>query len=206
MKSFVVELASGIFGGLEKISLFWVIRQMFPATRISHAFVDWWVLANLVLSIAVTALYSGLGLRWGEGIATLAYIYAGLRIWEVVIYQINSLLFRGYGDKSREDILRSVLLMLVNYIELIFWFALFYGSFEWAFEMGRVSFDSFFTAVHFSIVTMTGLGTTSIFPIKNVAYTLTAIEVGIGMFLALAILARFFALLISPKNEGEAGK
>ena len=47
MPSFIVEFWSSIFGVLAKVSVFTLVRKLFP-TAITARFVDCWVLSHLV--------------------------------------------------------------------------------------------------------------------------------------------------------------
>nr|AXV45744.1 hypothetical protein TRI3_00006 [uncultured organism] len=63
MPSFIVEFWSSIFGILAKVSVFTLVRKLFPSA-ITARFVDFWVLSHLVLSMVavVVAVYSPSGL------------------------------------------------------------------------------------------------------------------------------------------------
>ena len=223
MKSFIVELWSKIFNVLEKISLFWVIRWVVrknsPATSKicrfieSYGFVELWVLGHLLLSIVLLSICS----------ATGAVIYGGLRVFEVLTYLINVLLFAEYRHKKKEyeerkkgeiytspyalrGYRRIVILLLHNYAEIIFWFALFYRHWDWAFVTGRAYLNSFFGALNFSFVTMTRFGYTAIYPMETSSHVLVFIQSAIGLFMVLLILARFISLLPKPKTLDEFEK
>lgn len=227
MKSFIVEFWSKILNVLEKISLFyvirWAVRKKFSATsKIYHfvesyyGFVELWVLGNLILSIVLLLICSAPNLHWGEAIAIG---WGGLRVWEVIIYQINVLLFAQYRARKEEHRLRKlgityvpyalrgyrriVILLLHNYVEIIFWFALFYRNLDWAFDTSGVALNSFRGALNFSFVRMTTFGYTTIFPREILADVATLIHSGIGLFMALLILARFISFLPRPKTLDE---
>lgn len=222
MKSFIVECWSKIFNGLGKVSLFWLVRKKSPAARESYRFVEGWVLGHLLLSIALLLICWALNLHWGEAIATGAVIYGGLRVIEVLVYLINVLLFDEYRARKEEHRLRKegityapyalrgyrriVILLLHNYAEIIFWFALFYRNLDWAFQTFRVSLNSFFAALNFSFVTMTKFGYTTIYPKETLGDILTLIQSAIGLFMILLILARFISLLPKPKTLDEFEK
>ena len=208
MKSFIVEIWSKVFSVLRWISPFQIIRTLIPVTREGYRFVEGWVLGNLLLSIVLLLICSAPSLRWWEAIAIG---YAGIRVFEVFIYQINVLLFDQYRAKKEEHRLRRlgityvpyalrgfrriVILLLHNYVEIIFWFALFYRNIGWAFETGGVSLDSFLVSLNFSFVMMTTFGHIAISPRETLGSILIFIQSVIGLFMALLILARFISLL-----------
>ena len=206
MKSFVVELWSGIFSILRWISPFQVIRTLIPAIRGSHGFVDGWVLGNLQLSIVLLLMCSAPSLHWWE---IIAICYGIIRVFEVFIYQINVLLFDEYRARKAgktyalRGFRRLVILLLHNYAEIIFWFALFYRNLDWAFETGKINLNSFSVSLNFSFVTMTTFGYSTIFPKETLGYILTLTQSIIGLFMALLILARFISLIPAPQTMDE---
>jgi len=209
MKSFIVERWSKVFSILRWISPFQIIRILIPATKGSYRFVDGWVLGNLLLSIVLLLMCSAPDLHWGEAIAIG---YGGIRVFEVFIYQINVLLFDEYRARKAgksyalRGFRRLVILLLHNYVEIIFWFALFYRNLGWAFETGQTTLDSFLVSLNFSFVTMTTFGYSTIFPKETLGDILTLIQSVIGLFMALLILARFISLIPTPETLDEFEK
>ena len=209
MKSFVVDLWSKVFCIPGWISPFQVIRCLIPATKGSYGFVDGWVLGNLLLSVVLLLVCTTSNLPWWEAIAIG---YGAIRVFETVIYQINVLLFDEYRAKKAgkpyavRGFRRIVILLLHNYVEMIFWFALFYRSLDWAFETAGVSLDSFLVSLKFSFVTMTTFGYTSISPKETWGDLLVIVQSAIGLFMALLILARFISLLPRPQTMDEFEK
>ena len=203
MKSFIVELWSYIFSKLRKLSLFNIIRILFPYTEGSYCFVDGYVLGNLLLSIVLFYICSALNLHYWEAIFLF---YGGIRVFEVFIYQINVLLFDEYRAKKagKTYVLggfrRLVILLLLNYVEIIFWFALFYRNFIWAFETAKINLNSVLVYINFSFTTMTTFGYSTMLPKHNSGYILILIQSVIGLFMALLILARFISLIPMPKT------
>lgn len=208
MKSFIVEMWFRIFNILRRISPFHIIRILIPSTKGSYrfVFVDGWVLGNLLLSIVLLSICLAPNLRWWEAIAIG---YGGIRVFEVFIYQINVLLFDEYRAKKEgktfafRGFRRLVILLLHNYVEIIFWFALFYRNLGWAFETGELTLDSFLASLNFSFVKMTTFGYSTIFPKETLGEILTLIQSVIGLFMALLILARFISLIPSSQTLDE---
>jgi len=222
MKSFIVEFWSRIFSILRWISPFQIIHTLIPSTRGDYTlipstrereshypFVEVWVLGNLLLSIIFLLVCSASSLRWWEAIAVG---YGGIRVFEVFIYQINVLLFDEYRARKAgkpfalRGYRRLVILLLHNYVEIIFWFALFYRNLGWAFETGELTLDSFLVSLKFSFVTMTTFGYSTIFPKEFLGDILTFSQSVIGLFMALLILARFISLIPTPETLDEFEK
>jgi len=204
MKSFIVEVWSKVFSILRWISPFQIIRILIPAaTKGSYRFVDGWVLGNLLLSIVLLSICSAPNLSWWE---TIAIGYGGIRVFEVFIYQINVLLFDEYRARKAgktyalRGFRRLVILLLHNYVEIIFWFALFYRNLGWAFETGEITLNSFLVSLNLSFVTMTTFGHTAISPRETLGDIIIFIQSVIGLFMALLILARFISLIPTPET------
>lgn len=206
MKSFVIELWSKVFSVLRWISSFQVVRTIFPSTRKNYGFVDIWVLGNLLFSIFCLSISYVSGIHWWERILL---IYAGIRIFEIVIYQINVLLFDQYrAEKVNKKYAlgsyrRIVILLLHNYVEVLIWVALFYRNFDYLFESSHVSLNTFSGSLYFSLVTMSTLGYGDIVPINSKGLFLIFTQTIVGIFMALLILARFISLLPKPKTLDE---
>ncbi|MBI4188400.1 MAG: hypothetical protein HY529_04235 [Chloroflexi bacterium] len=216
MKSFIVEFWAKIFDILGWISLFRIIRWLFDKINnlhkffYSYGFVELWVLTHLSLSAIFLSTWPAIG----------TVVYGAFRVFELIVYQVNVLLFDEYRAKKTEYIKRKtgeiytspyalrgyrriLILATLNYVEIIFWFALFYYKLSWAFDTHEASLNSFFNTLHFSLITMTGFGSTPIYPIKTLGYALTSINMAIGLFMALLILARFISFLPKPKTMDE---
>lgn len=125
-QGFIIEFWSQIFNWLGKISVFNLIRKM--KGSISYQFVEGWVLGNLLGAIVCSALvyFSNLNVVW---LFYLVVGYGMLRVFEIIIYQLNVLLFDPYRASKRGVVyrikspLRMVVLLLHNYAEVMFWYA-----------------------------------------------------------------------------------
>ncbi|MBI4181124.1 MAG: two pore domain potassium channel family protein [Chloroflexi bacterium] len=162
-----------------------------------------------MFAIALLAIGSFPSLRIVEGVAVGWGLF---RTFEVLIYQINVFLFDQYRTEKADKpyvvrgYRRIVILLLQNYIEIVFWFGLFYHYWSWAFKTTESSLNSFAATLHFSIITITGLGSSSISPTQTWGYVLTSIQMVIGLFMVLGILARFIALLPKPETMDDSEK
>ena len=125
-EGFLVELANWIFGTLEKISIFNLIRKLKNDT--SHKFVDLWVIGNLAAAIISSIFVYNLSIE-NKFIIYIILLYSFLRVFEVIIYQINVLLFHPYRRKKAgkeykiKSVTRMVIALLNNYVEIMFWYS-----------------------------------------------------------------------------------
>lgn len=125
-EGFLIELSDWIFGTLEKISIFNVIRKLKNTT--SYKFVDLWVVGNLIAAILSSVLVYNLSME-NRYLVSIILIYSILRVFEVIIYQINVLLFHPYRAKKKgekyklKSVTRMVIALLYNYMEIMFWYS-----------------------------------------------------------------------------------
>jgi hypothetical protein len=228
-RSLVVELWESTFLWLEKLSVFYLIRHSVPnfakkcpklswLVRIvnSSYFPEAWVLGWTVIALVVLVLVSGIldPLGWSRYIVLTIGFY---RTYELAVYQINVTFLAEYRNKKRrrEDqsvpqyalhgYRRLVLMSIHNYIEVLLWFAAIYAAFSDQFHIvnGDISLNNIVGALYFSVVTMTTLGYGDITPLDWVGAALVGLQVVIGVFLTLIVLARVLALMPKPISMDE---
>jgi len=203
-KTFILDFWACIFKALGKISFFNLVRFVFPGAR-TGLFSEAWALGHVALSvISVPAVlyiqnyYVGL----------FIVVYALLRVFEVVVYQTNVLLFDEYrAKKSGQEYAlhgyrRIVVLLIQNYFEIIFWFASQYIFFNSLFNFSVAgTHESVFGAIYTSFVVMTSFGYYNVTPLGVLAYSLVIGQAMIGLFMTLLSLARFIGLIPTPKSR-----
>lgn len=202
-ESFIVDFWAKVFEILGKISFFNLVRKIFPKARTGR-FSEVWALGHVFLSIlSVPAVLYINNQIVGLGIA----LYALLRVYEVVTYQTNVLLFDEYraikaGRKyALHGYRRIVILLMQNYFEIIFWFAAQYIFFHSMFSFAvEGSHESVLGAVYTSFVVMTSFGFYNVTPLGVVAYSLVIGQAMIGLFMTLLSLARFIGVIPTPKS------
>lgn len=170
----------------------------------TYSFSDAWVLGNLGLSIAGVVLcskYNNIAISW------IFMIYAGLRMFEIFVYQVNVLLFdsiragKNYEIKSAT---RSVLLLVINMFEYIVWFATIYVAVERIFFRTEPLGITYFLQ---SLVIFTNLEVPASIigepncGITNTVLTCAYIESLLGMFMNILCLARFVGMLPEVKSK-----
>lgn len=126
---FIYKFWYKVFMGIENMMPFTLLRKFIKAyfPRKLKNLSDKWVLGHMVLSfvIMLSLYYLSLG-----KVAYCFVFYAFVRILEVVVYQLNVLLFHPYKalviDKlpcyKIQNPYRSVVLLGHNFVEVIFWF------------------------------------------------------------------------------------
>ena len=194
---FIIKFWEKIFSFLSFFSVFNIIKK-FKKGKITSIFVEKWVLFNLLFSIISSVVLYNTKLYY---LSMICSVYGLLRAFEVIVYQINVLFFdpyrahlagRKYYIKSPT---RMVILLLHNYVELIFWFATIYISlnifagmpmvYQWS---GYVKYSAFcFINNDLSFVSESGL--------SHTFALIAGLEIIGGMIMTLISLARFIGLL-----------
>ena len=201
--TFIVDFWETVFRWLGKLSVFNLVRKIFAGARTGR-FVDARALSHVFLSVAAVPLVIYVPSVWVGGIIAG---YAFLRVFEVVVYQMNVLLFDEYRAKragrsyALHGYRRMILLLMQNYFEIIFWFAAQYAFFSQIFDFTVPgSNESVFGAVYTSFVVMTSFGFYNVTPLSVLAYTIVIAQAVIGLFMTLLSLARFIGLIPNPET------
>ncbi len=207
MKSFVVDAFSQIFLILSWISPLRVLRWLIRDLTENNAFIDVWVLVHVVLAFLLFLVYIPAWPMWAR---LVIGGYGLFRTFEIVVVQVNILLFDAYRAKRagrHKDLVgyrRIVILLVINYVEILFWFALIYQAaselFQDATLTGRLA------AFSLSFTTMSSFGQSFAISDSNLAQCLILLQAGVGLFMAVAILSRFIGILPHQETEDESEK
>ncbi|MBM7618522.1 hypothetical protein JOC95_000364 [Bacillus tianshenii] len=197
--SFIVDFWRRLFHVLRYVSVFQYVR-LIPGLRGSHFFVEAWVVGNLAFAlVCMVLLQIGVVPSWA---AWLMLGYSFTRILEITVYQVNVLLFDPYQSANYhvKSYRRLVVLLIHNYVEVIFWFAVSYMVLSS--EIGVVvSQGNMLDTLLFSFVTMVTFGSGSLADFKDVARTIIFVQAIIGLFMTIISLARFIGLLPKPVSQ-----
>ncbi|KAF0120739.1 MAG: Uncharacterized protein FD151_1557 [bacterium] len=227
-KSFTVDFWSNVFYKLRwwvpSRIILWLLRVPKHPAEGYNFFIEIFALANLLFSIGLLGIYSAFNIHWFDihdiRYGWLVILWGGSRVYEIIVIKIYEVLFKPYIDeklkrkegKFKEEIVgvhgftRFMILTIYNYIEIIFWFALFYHNLDWMFETGKTCLNSFLISLNFSFFTMTTFGYSAIYPKETLGIILTLIQSVIGLFMILLIFARFISLLPPIRDLGEFKK
>ena len=166
----------------------------------SYVFVDTWVLAHMLLSFAVLYASQHLPWRWVQWFLT---IFAAFRVLELVVYQLNVLLVDQF--RSSNYVLggyrRILVLSLMNYVEILAWFGVFYHLCPSWFKDPNSVLHSSTCSLYYSLVTMSTLGYGEVTPINDGARGLVVIQTLVGIFLMVLIISRIISYLPKPQTS-----
>jgi hypothetical protein len=201
MDSFIVGLWARVFGALGWLSPFQLVRALVPRVRLSYVFVDFWVLGQLILAVVSLAVSSPGAIRGWEW---ALLVYGATRVFEIVVYQVNVLLFDEYrtlkcgGHYAVRGYRRLVVLAVHNYVEVVVWFAFAYRNFSYLFGSQKMQLDCLTGSLYFAIVTVATLGYGDITPTDPRGAWIVMGQSAVGLFMTLMVLARFIGILRRP--------
>ena len=207
MKTFLVARLEKVFVALSWVSYFHWLR-----VAIKRWLPKWWGPGVVELWVLAATALSALALVAGPVPAWVLPLIA-LRVWEIMIYQANVLLFDPLraelrGDKyERHSYRRSLVLAFMNYAEILLWFAAVYLvlACEFAVKPEDLMPNTSGLALYYSVITMSTLGYGDITPASTLTYALATVQTVIGLFLVLLIFSQMVNLLPRPgtKEKGE---
>ena len=203
-KAFIVDFYARIFGALRWISLFSLLR-LIPWTRNpkrAWLIVEVWVIGHTALAIAASIVsYMDISRPLSLGLV----IYGALRVFEIVIYQINVLFFDQYraikarGNYCIRGYIRMVVILLHNYAEIAFWFI----SGLFVLRQCRylqAEMGSYLSAVRAGFLSMVSFSFEDVTPLCGVSSLVLLLHSVIGIFMTVLLLGRFLGLMPNPKS------
>lgn len=200
--SLILWIAYNFFDLMRQFSIFQQIRNIdnliwnrkfknkFPRPLTSnYLFPELWVIMNVILSFAF-CLILPLFPHWAKVTLT---VYAFLRIVEMLVYQVNVLLFdpiKGGASYRIKSATRMIILLMCNIMEYIGWFALVYICASISNNQDVSSLTMLLNSMMVFVNNMNP-GELSDSLVVSIAY----FESVVGFFMTLVCVARFISLL-----------
>jgi len=129
---------------------------------------------------------------------------AAIRLFEILVNAVHVTLFHGFIDKKPlAGPRRIVILLLFNYIELVFWFAAAYRAL--LAHIVPASQASPVAILAHSLSAASGFGDGAISQVPSLMSAIAIFESGVGLFMAVAVIARFVSLLPRPPGDARNG-
>lgn len=194
---FLVNLWTIILQVLERISVFDVIRRYIAPKQTSgnYRFVDYWLVLHTFLAV-IYVVIAGIE-QVPSWIKYTLLVYSCLRMFEILVYQLNVILVHPYNTKnySLNSYRRMTIALLHNFFEIIFWFA---GTFI---TLQFITNASVPLAVYTSFTHMV----TYSMDLDESKWSMMAIfilqfQAVIGVFMTVLSLARFISLFPQPAS------
>lgn len=208
-ESFLVRGWVMTLNALEKVSLFYILSKFvfvskpqvdpeLEKKRIEkrRRFVDSWLVFHTLL--ALSFIFVSNNDNVSVLIKYLFVIYGSLRIFEILIYQLNVMLvhpYKGNVDYSLISYRRMTIALIHNFFEIVFWFAGTYITFQ---------FIQGITPVNAIYQSFTHMVTYNLDIDKNKWSYITLIvlqsQALMGVFMTVISLSRFISLFLQPKS------
>lgn len=222
-ESFLVASWVSTLKFLEKVSLFYVVRRCIFKEEIKkedesleqieqdnlveiekltirkkRIFVDTWLLLHTLLPLIF--IFISYSENVNINIKYAFIIYGSLRIFEILIYQLNVMLVHPYESQNYTLISyrRMTIALIHNFFEIVFWFAGTYLTFKFISDMTPIDaiYSSFTHMVTYSLNI-----DKSKWPI--IALVVLQSQALMGVFMTVISLARFVSLFPQPKSMNE---
>lgn len=197
--SFLVDMWECIFRILSYISIFFLIRKV--KSKVTYRFVDYWVIGNFLFSIFSSIFVFYLNANSVYVMIVLS-VYGSLRVFEVIIYQINVVFFDPYrAHKAKKEykiksIRRMILALFHNYVEIMFWFATIMLTIAKASDISiTATWFEFITSTILCIAIFDRSGLENIIGENLLLAQLVFIEIVSGLIMTIISIARFIGIL-----------
>ncbi|GEM_PF-822242 len=200
-RSLLVEIWVSILGFLKKISVFTIVEKCILekiTQQEKQRFIDIWVITHtfLAFTFVVISYVDNVNI-----IVKYCFVaYGSLRIFEILIYQLNVMLVNPYETTNYKlnSYRRMTIALIHNFFEIVFWFAGTYLTFQFINDMtpGDAIYHSFTHMVTYSLTIDSN---------KWSIFTLIVLQSQalMGVFMTLISLARFISLFPQPKSMDE---
>lgn len=156
------------------------------------------VYSILAAFVALLALFVADDLRWLVWIAIYRCTVIGVS-QAAVLVNTDFYIYGLIDDRARRDNVRLLLIGILQYCELVLWFAVMYRHWEayFAGDCGALALSNPWVALYFSALTVTTLGYGDISPAGPEGAKIVVAQLALGVFMALIVLGRFVGLVTS---------
>lgn len=205
VNSFILPFYARVFSAFRSATLFSLVcRTGLVRSSHYHPVVDAWEMGHAIIAF-VAALGAS---RLPEYLQLLVSLYAAWRVFELFVIHVNFLVldeYRAIRDDSPLVPLnyrRLLIHVAHNWLEIVLWFAALY-SVHWSCFTGtgtRVPIP--WGSLYLSLVTMATVGFGDITPICGRAAAMVAVQISLGIFLALGVVARWLGVArVRPRED-----
>lgn len=174
-----------------------IAGKLLPAKHGNWRFVDTWVLSHVALAACAWLAIGALGAYY---FFLIPIAYGALRTWEVAITAMDVMLGgRPDAEFTVRSVRRSLILGVLNYVEVMFWFAAAYAYFSSEFGTNAVLVRTITGSFYYSILTMTTYGDIS--PQTTFGRWLVTVHLLLSIYLTIGVLGRLVSTLPRPRSR-----
>jgi hypothetical protein len=186
--------------------LFRILQIISPGSYLSRTGTDCYVVAWFAVAMALGAISLCYFPQIPSLLRWFIFFTAAARVTDIIQVVVNLALFDRLGylgnsaEKAQpvEDVTRSLVLLIWNFLELILWFGLVYVPLQ--FKHG----ETFWSRFYFSATTQLTIGYGDVMAV-NVARAMAAVQGILGWGIAVVVIARVVASLppVRGSNHNE---
>jgi len=206
MNTFIFNWWEKLFQILDLLTPLGLFKKIAKKEKLSYGLVEIWIIGTFILSF-FAAFFSSL--NWFRPTWNFLIIFGSWRLLEIFVVNFNVLffdLFRANREGRAYQLggyRRLLVLVFMNYFEVIFWFTIIFKKNIAHFRSCNSLLNESLSPIYLSVVTMTTLGSGDIFPVDNIGMLITLLQNLFGIFLAVAIIGKFISFLPTPKSVKE---
>ena len=157
--------------------------------------VDLWVLSWTLAALASYILSLS---AIGQWLSPVIVIFGVLRVTEIMVFHFSELLSFSMSHYRLRSYRRSIVLLLLNYCEIIFWFATFYSLMSGSNQIvahAPVSISPLRESISLMVTNSTGL-----LDLRDsvLGWSTVTAQSALGLFLTTVVAARIIGLLPKP--------
>lgn len=198
----IIKVWEVVFRTLSRLSIFdLIMRYVIPKLNWdkskTYRFVDIWVMGHTLLSIIAVLVTRYIDF---DTIKYILFYYGLTRVFEIFVYQMKINLIDSFDENANvRSYRRTVICLIHNFIEIIFWFTFSYLFLMNWFDVAERN-GSLIQAFYMSFVTMTTFGPPNFNINNSPAMGVIIIQSIIGLLMTLVSFARFLSMLPRPKT------
>jgi Ion channel len=163
-----------------------------PSSCVTEIYVISWFMLGLAISVVVCLFYDYIAaVRWLAFLVALVYLLAALRVSEIIV-RTTTVDFTNVISRQR-----SLILVAINYVELMLWFGLVYAlNYHSLHGASRPV-----TAFYFSIITQLTIGYGDVYAMGWLRI-IAAAQGLIGALFVIVVLGRAVSASPTPSKPG----
>ena len=204
-RGWLLPNATKVSGALQKVTPSYIFRLVVLPKRYRWVFNDTWVAAWFLY--AIFAFFAILSMRDGPiGVAVVIVAFGAVRLFEIISYQVDFTFFTALTRIDEVSTFqRTALLTLINYFEIVLWFAVLYALLA---VDGLIVVDGppSLVLLDQSLVESVANSDSAVHLSTSIAWTVSLAHKVVGLFMTSVVLSRVIGMLRPPGSLEDAAR